>query len=50
MAPYIIMIASTVIAEMVLGWISIGAPIVLNLLPNYSVAGIGVLKTDLKVS
>ena len=46
-APYIGMIASTVIAVKVRSWS--GAPTVCNLLPTDSSAGIGVLRTGLKI-
>ena len=46
-APCIGMIASTVIAVKVCSWI--GAPTVCNLLPTDSFAGIGVLRTGLKI-
>ena len=47
-APYIRMIASTVIAVQVLSWI--GAPTVCNLPPTDSFAGIGKLRTGVKLS
>ena len=47
-APYIGMIASTVIAMRIRRWI--GAPTVCDLLPTDSFAGIGVLRTRINLA